>query len=223
MRRADRLFDIIQLLRRGRLIRARDLAERLEVSERTIYRDVASLIAAGVPVEGEAGLGYLLREGFDMPPLMFTGEEVEALVLGARIVRAWADAELAEAAAGVLAKVETVLPEELRVRMAATPLDAPLRHHAEPVEIDTGALRRAMRERRKVAFRYLDLKERTSERTVCPLLVSFYGPVWTLTAWCELRDDFRVFRLDRISEARFLDDRFGPEHGRRLAEVLATE
>src|SRR5690606_5539684 len=110
MRRADRLFAIIQLLRRSKLIRARDLADKLEVSERTIYRDIQDLAASGVPVEGEAGVGYILRSGFDLPPLMFTRTEVEALVLGARIVRSWADAELAEAAGDVLAKVEAVLP-----------------------------------------------------------------------------------------------------------------
>lgn len=223
MRRADRLFDIIQILRRGRLVRAADLAAELEVSERTIYRDIATLMAAGVPVEGEAGVGYVLRPGLDLPPLMFTETELEALVLGARIVRSWADDELARAAYDALAKVEAVLPERLRARMAAVPLDAPLRHYAETPGIDLARLRRAIRERRKVGFAYTDLAERLTERTVCPLLVSFFGPVWTLTAWCELRDDFRMFRLDRIAAPRFLEQSFGPEHGRALQRLSAAE
>src|SRR5918996_101424 len=114
MRRADRLFEIIQLLRRQKLVRARDLAAKLEVSERTIYRDTRDLMASGVPIEGEAGVGYALRQGFDLPPLMFNEHEIEALVLGVRIVESWTDAELAEAAANVVAKVEAVIPERLR-------------------------------------------------------------------------------------------------------------
>ena len=122
MRRADRLFEIIQLLRRQKLVRARDLAEKLEVSERTIYRDVRDLMASRVPIEGEAGVGYALRRGFDLPPLMFDEPEIEALVLGARIVESWTDAKLAEAAGNVIAKVEAVIPERLRQHMAETAL-----------------------------------------------------------------------------------------------------
>ena len=125
MRRADRLFEIIQLMRRQKLVRARDLAEKLEVSERTIYRDVRDLMASRVPIEGEAGVGYALRQGFDLPPLMFDEHEIEALVLGARIVESWTDAKLAEAAGNVIAKVEAVIPERLRQHMADTALLAP--------------------------------------------------------------------------------------------------
>ena len=125
MRRADRLFEIIQLMRRQKLVRARDLAEKLEVSERTIYRDVRDLMASRVPIEGEAGVGYALRQGFDLPPLMFDEHEIEALVLGARIIESWTDAKLAEAAGNVIAKVEAVIPERLRQHMADTALLAP--------------------------------------------------------------------------------------------------
>ena len=128
MRRADRLFEIIQLMRRQKLVRARDLAEKLEVSERTIYRDVRDLMASRVPIEGEAGVGYALRQGFDLPPLMFDEHEIEALVLGARIIESWTDAKLAEAAGNVIAKVEAVIPERLRQHMADTALLAPSRH-----------------------------------------------------------------------------------------------
>jgi biotin operon repressor len=145
MRRADRLFDIIQILRRRKLVRARDLAEKLEVSERTIYRDIRDLAAGGVSIEGEAGVGYILREGYDLPPIMFNEQEIEALVLGVRIVESWADPELAEAAGNVIAKVEAVVPERLRRHMDETALLAPEDHYAETTEVDVGVLRGALR------------------------------------------------------------------------------
>jgi predicted DNA-binding transcriptional regulator YafY len=223
MRRADRLFAIIQLMRRNKLVRARDLAEKLEISERTVYRDVRDLIASGVPIEGEAGVGYVLKGGFDLPPLMFTEEEIEALVLGVRIVRSWADAGLAEAAGDVLAKVEAVLPAKLRAYMNETPLDAPPHHWAEPVAVDLQELRRAVRDRLKLAFAYRDRDGTATRRTVRPLLISFFGPVWTLTAWCELRDDFRSFRLDRVSDLDVLPNVFRAEPGRTLHDYLRRE
>ena len=145
MRRADRLFEIIQFMRRNALTRARDLGNALEVSERTIYRDIQDLIASGVPIEGEAGVGYVLKAGFDLPPLMFTEAEIEALVLGARIVESWADAELATAASNVIAKVEAVIPDRLRSYMANTALLAPPHHYMEPVKFDMAELREDFR------------------------------------------------------------------------------
>lgn len=221
MRRADRLFDIVQLMRRNRLVRAQDLARELEVSERTIYRDIAALIASGVPIEGEAGVGYILRGELDLPPLMFGEEEIEALVLGARIVEGWADPALAHAASRALGKIEAVLPERLRGYMDAVPLNAPRDHWAAPVEIDIAALRRAIREGRKLAFTYQAKGGEVTERTVRPLLLSFYGSVWNLTSWCEMRGDFRTFRLDGVHAPRFLDERFEPEPGRTLADLMA--
>lgn len=223
MRRADRLFAIIQMMRRDKLVRARDLAAKLEVSERTIYRDMQDLAASGVPVDGEAGVGYLLRSGFDLPPLMFTQEEIEALVLGARIVRSWADCELAEAAADVLAKVEAVLPAELRDYMNEIPLYAPDDHFREPVTIDIAELRRAIRQRFKLSFSYRNKEGALSARIVRPLLISFFGPIWTMTGWCELRQDFRTFRLDRIIDLVVLEQRFRPEQGRTLADFFRRE
>ncbi len=220
MRRADRLFAIIQLMRRNKLTRARDLAQKLEISERTVYRDIQDLVASGVPIAGEAGVGYVLKGGFDLPPLMFTQEEIEALVLGARIVRSWADPALAEAAQDVLAKVEAVLPPKLRSYMNETPLAAPERHFAQPVSVDLAALRRAVRNRSKLAFAYAKEGEAPIRRTVRPLLISFFGPVWTLTAWCELRQDFRTFRLDRVSECEILAEQFRAEPGRTLNDYL---
>ena len=221
MRRADRLFEIIQLMRRMKLARASDLAEKLEVSERTIYRDIRDLMASGVPIEGEAGIGYILREGYDLPPLMFNEQEIEALVLGVRIVESWADPELAEAAGNVIAKVEAVIPERLRRHMEQTALLAPPDHHAEPLSIDPGDLRRAVNGRNKVRFRYLDLQERRSERTVRPLALAFYGPVWLLASWCELRQDFRTFRPDRMRAVQLLDEGFEQESGKDLQTFLA--
>ncbi len=223
MRRADRLFEIIQLMRRQKLVRARDLAEKLEVSERTIYRDVRDLMASRVPIEGEAGVGYALRQGFDLPPLMFDEHEIEALVLGARIIQSWTDAELAEAAGNVIAKVEAVIPERLRQHMADTALLAPSRHRAEPIAVDASELRRALRRRLKVHFHYRDSEDRPSARVVRPLALFFYGPVWLLAAWCELREDFRSFRLDRISQLDVLDERFRLERGKTIQDFLKRD
>lgn len=216
MRRADRLFEIIQILRRKKLARARDLARALEVSERTIYRDIGDLMASGVPIEGEAGVGYMLRNGFDLPPLMFNELEIEALVLGARIVESWADAKLAEAAGNAIAKVETVIPEHLRRHMTETALLAPANHFMEPLSVDPGELREAIRQRLKVHLCYRDGQDRRTQRRVRPLALAFYGPVWLLASWCELRDDFRSFRLDRISELRVSAESFHPEPGKTI-------
>jgi predicted DNA-binding transcriptional regulator YafY len=223
MRRADRLFQIIQILRRGQLTTAQALADELEVSSRTIYRDVADLIGSGVPVEGAAGAGYLLRDGYDLPPLMFSPTELEALVLGARIVASWADAELGRAAQDVLAKVEAVLPEPLRARLAKTPLLAPGDHAEAPRKVDLAALRRTIRERRKVELAYYDAAGRPTRRRVWPLGLFFYGPVWLLAAWCELRQDFRMFRVDRMAEAVLLDAAFEPTRGRTLEDFSRQE
>ena len=223
MRRADRLFEIIQHLRRRPTVRARDLGEALEVSERTIYRDIRDLMASGVPIEGEAGVGYMLRAGFDLPPLMFKEAEIEALVLGARIVESWADEELATAAADAVAKIEAVIPERLRGYMANTALLAPALHYMEPIGFDLAELRRAVRGQIKVHFRYTDVLGRASERTVRPLSLAYFGPVWVLAAWCELRVDFRTFRLDRMEGFEVTPARFRPEPGKTLHDFLKRD
>jgi predicted DNA-binding transcriptional regulator YafY len=220
VRRADRLFEIIQLLRRKPTVKARELGEALEVSDRTIYRDIQDLIASGVPIEGEAGVGYVLKAGFDLPPLMFKEPEIEALVLGARIIESWADAELAEAASDAIAKIEAVIPDRLRGYMASTALLAPSSHHMEPLSFDLAQLRRAVRNQLKVHFRYTDVLRQKSERTVRPLSLAYFGPVWILAAWCELRDDFRTFRLDRMEDFEVTPERFRPERGKTLHDFL---
>ena len=198
MRRADRLFQIVQRLRRRGVTTCAQLAAALEVSERTIYRDVQDLQLSGVPVLGEAGVGYALPKGYDLPPLMFTEEEIEALVLGARIVKSWSDPQLARAAEDVLAKVESVLPARLRERIPDAALFAPSFHVRGALTHSLQPLRSAVRDRKKVRFRYQDKQQAPSERTVQPLGLFYWGSAWSLGAWCELREDFRNFRVDRI-------------------------
>jgi predicted DNA-binding transcriptional regulator YafY len=220
VRRADRLFEIIQILRRGRVVKARQLAERLEVSERTIYRDVQALVASRVPIDGEAGVGYSLRKGYDLPPLMFREDELEALVFGARIVKSWSDSEMASAAEAALARIEPTLPEHLRHLLADTMLWVPESPRRAPLSFDLARLRGVMREHRKLHFRYTDEKGAETERTVWPLVLCFYGPVWLAGSWCELRRDFRFFRLDRMRDVRFLADVFPVEPGRSADDLV---
>lgn len=220
MRRADRLFQIVQTLRRRRVTTARQLADQLEVSERTIYRDIRDLMLSGVPIEGEAGVGYLLR-GYDLPPLMFTHEEIEALVLGARIVESWTDQGLARAARQALDKVEAVLPKGSETILRKTPLFAPDDHARVPIQADLAEIRRAIRERRKIRFCYIDANGGHSSRTVNPVGMAFYGHVWILGAWCELRNAFRAFRPDRMAEVDILAETFPSEPGRMLEDFVA--
>ncbi|MEO1681529.1 MAG: YafY family protein [Pseudomonadota bacterium] len=216
MRRADRLFRLVQELRGGRLVTARVLAERLEVSERTIYRDIADLQASGVPVEGEAGVGYVMREGFDLPPLMFSRAEVAALVAGARLVQAWGGLQMAGAAAEALVKIEAVMPEGLRD--AARAVEVHAMGHELPVEVrrTIDGLDGAVERHERVQIDYVDEAGRATERAVRPLGLWFWGKVWTLIAWCELREDFRMFRVDRIAEMAPTGERFRLERGKDL-------
>lgn len=220
MRRADRLFQLVQCLRGSRVVTAAALAERLEVSPRTIYRDVQDLLASGVPIEGEAGVGYCMPQGFDLPPLMFDEDEVEALVLGARMVEAWADRDLAKKARSVLSKVETVLPERLRPRMEEVELFAPGFHVSEAMKTNLEVFRKATVRRRKLALGYTDAEGRTTERVVRPLCLAFWGHSWIGSAWCELRADFRNFRTERMTSMTELDEPFEDEAGRDLAAFL---
>jgi predicted DNA-binding transcriptional regulator YafY len=220
VRRADRLFQIIQLLRRKHVVTARELALELEVSERTIYRDIADLSGSGVPVEGEAGVGYMLRRGFDLPPLMFTAPEIEAMVLGARVVTSWGDAALARAASDALARVEAALPDRLKAKMNATPLYAPGFHVPQQTVAALADLRAAVDEQRKAWLHYEDLNGAETKRTVRPLGLFFWGASWSLSAWCELRVAFRSFRLDRIRELQVTADRFESEPGKTLQDYF---
>ncbi|HVT61630.1 MAG TPA: YafY family protein [Thermoanaerobaculia bacterium] len=216
MRRADRLFQIVLYLRRRRISTARDLAAALEVSERTIYRDVQDLSACGLPIESAAGVGYRLRRGFDLPPLMFDREELQALRLGARMVRAWADPGLSQAAGNALRKVEAVLPADL-----SDPGETLFAPHLHPYPVVlVGLLRRAAAERRKSRFTYTRPDGASSTRVVWPLGLFYWGAVWTLLAWCEMRNDFRNFRLDRISDAEITEQPFALEPGKTLEDFM---
>lgn len=220
MRRADRLFRLVQILRRGRLITADKLAEELEVSTRTVYRDIKDLIGSGVPVEGEAGVGYLLYEGYDLPPLMFDAEELEALSFGMTMVQAWADPKLALAATDVLQKIDSVLPDLLRPRLAKPNLVAHGDALPEPIIIDVGDLRHGIRNQNKVLINYKDGKGDKSQRILWPLGLQLYRAIWMLGAWCELRQGFRVFRLDRITQMIVLEERFPYERGKTHDDFL---
>ena len=220
MRRADRLFRIVQLLRSGRLKTARSLAERLQVSERTIYRDIVDLQLAGQPIEGEAGVGYTLRREFDLPPLMFAPEELTALVLGMRLVKAWGGAENATAAGAALARIEAVLPPELAASLDAILLYAPGFQMPQALRRLLDRLHAACAARHVLSFAYTRLNGEPSHRTVRPLALYCWSGTWTLVAWCELRKDFRTFRLDRIAHCEQLERVFDQRRGQRLKDYL---
>ncbi len=219
MRRADRLFRIVQYLRGRRLTTAAQLADWLGVSLRTVYRDVRDLSASGVPVEGEAGVGYRLRPGFDLPPLMFDRAEIEALAAGARIVQVWAGPDLAAAARSALARIAAALPEAGRIDLERTRLFAPGFGREAPGEA-FDRLHRAIAQRRVMRLRYRDARDAPSERTVWPLGLFFWGAAWTLASWCELRTQFRQFRLDRIDALDDAGRAFADQSGRRLEDFL---
>lgn len=224
MRRADRLLQIVQVLRRRvGPSTARQLADELEVVPRTIYRDIAALQAARVPIDGEPGVGYILRSGYDLPPLMFTSEEVEAIVLGARMVIERGDPDLSQAAEDVLAKVETVLPRSASDQMWRGTLLVP---HPLEAGVDfgdhVGLIRRAVRDSRKLTITYGDWSGNKTERTIWPLGLYLYSHVTLVCAWCELRASFRAFRSDRVTACSPLDQRFDPKGGALLREFLAS-
>lgn len=213
MSRAARLLDLVQALRRRRrAVTAATLAQELGVSERTLYRDIASLIAQGAPIEGEAGLGYVLRPGFTLPPLMFTDDEIESLVLGLRLVGRRGDSALRDAAVDALAKIVDVLPANLRERAEQSALLA-APSGAAASSIDLALLRHALSKEQKLRIVYVDGWNQRSERIVWPIALGFFDSVEMLVAWCETRKDFRHFRADRIASA---------EAGGRLPRRRAT-
>jgi predicted DNA-binding transcriptional regulator YafY len=220
MRRADRLFQIVQHLRGGRLVTAQMLGARLEVSERTIYRDIADLQSTGVPIDGEAGVGYLMREGYDLPPLMFTRDEIVALVAGARMVQAFGGAAMARAAAEALVKIGAVIPASEKDRIARTQIHAPSYVMSEAAREAVDIAERAVEARAVLTLDYRDEAGRSTLRDVRPLGLWFWGKVWTLIAWCELRDDFRTFRIDRIASLTAAGRGFRHERGKQLADFF---
>lgn len=205
MRRADRLFQLLVELGRNRVRTARELGERLGVSARTVYRDIDDLVARGAPIEGAAGVGYALRAGYSVPPMMFDAEELEALALGAAWVSAYADDHLQAAAERALSKVDAVLPDRLKPQLRADGLEVLGFRHRPATRAHLALARRASREKRKLLARYRDAHEELTERRLWPLGLFYWGGVWTLAAWCELRGDYRSFRVDRFESLQQLD------------------
>ncbi len=209
MRRADRLFQIIQILRRARRpVTADAIAAELETSKRSVYRDVATLMAQRVPIRGEAGMGYVLEAGFDLPPLMLTPDEIEAAMLGAQFVAGRGDPALVRAAQDLIAKIAAAVPERLRPIV----LDPSSRTHvgrALPADaIDMAQVRAAIHAGRKIQLGYRDEQGRDTRRKIWPIAVGYLDTVRMLVGWCELRQDFRHFRTDRVTRAEFLDERY---------------
>jgi len=220
MRRADRLFHIVQLIRGRRLTTAAFLAARLEVSERTIYRDVADLQHQGVPIEGEAGMGYRFGAGFELPPLMFSAGEARSLVAATRLAQAWLDPALARDAEQALGKILSILPRQTRAAAESLALYAPSFNVEPAVQQQLQTLREAVQARHAVTMDYRDAAGQMSQRKVRPLGCFFWGKVWTLAAWCETRQAFRSFRLDRMGTLQVHDQVFRDEAGKTLADFL---
>lgn len=221
MRRSDRLFDLIQILRDGKLHRAADLATRLEVSTRTVWRDMATLMASGLPIEGERGVGYMLREPITLPPVALTRDEFEAMRLGMALVSSAADPALARAAASLRAKISAVSPAGAQESGAdafvfASPEAAKAAQHL-------GLLRRAVRERLTLRLAYRDPSGRDSLRRIRPLQLEFWGRVWALITWCDSVNDFRIFRVDLIVSVAPDGGAFLPEPGKTIEDFLARQ
>jgi len=220
MRRADRLFNLVLLLNRKRAVTARELSEALEVSERTIYRDIADLSLSGVPVAGEAGVGYLMRGNYQLPPLMFDAEELAALALGARMVQGWCDDDLGRAAARALLKIEAVLPESMKQHLAKQAMLVPDFHVPPAMVGPLAQLRRAIEGQRKLRFLYTRADGESQFRTVWPLGLFFWGQSWTLGAWCELRGEYRCFRPDRMAQLILTEEAFDGRGGEMLEDYI---
>lgn len=224
MSRAARLLDLLQLLRnRHQPVTGPELARELGVSIRTLYRDIATLQAQGADIQGEPGLGYVLRPGFTLPPLMFSADEIEAIVLGSRWVAARADDDrLSESARQAMSKILAVLPADLRDRAEATNLLV-ARIGLEPAQVDAGQIRLAIRNERKLVIRYDDLSGTETERTIWPFMIGFFEKVRVVVAWCEMRRDFRSFLVDRIGAMAVSDERYPRRRAAMLKEWRERE
>ncbi len=221
MHRAERLFQLLNLLRNRRMaLTARHLSEQLGVSERTIYRDIQSLSLSGVPVEGAAGVGYRLQPQYQLPPMMFDRREVEALLLGARMVRGWSDAQMAGSANSAIQKILSVLPEHLRHSDEDLPLLVPSFADNQVYTAHSEAIRSAIRQGHALLMDYVAADDQPSAREVEPLGLIFWGKVWTLVAWCRLRDNYRVFRLDRIRQLQSSGNSFSTSEEKSLKHYL---
>lgn len=219
MKKTDRHFKLINFLQgRRTAITADRLADECEVSVRTIYRDIRDLQHSGVPIEGEAGVGYMLDAGYTLPPLTFDVDEIEALVVGMAMVCNWTDDKMSKSARGVLSKIREALPQKTRENLYGTALYSFRSAAHVPWSVDFSAVRQAIRESRYLTVCYEDAQQVASQRRVRPLALIFFGPVWLLVVWCELRQDFRNFRLDRIQKLEVEQATFPQEVGKRLKD-----
>ena len=220
MRRADRLFKITQLLSSDKVVTARQLATSLQVSERTIYRDIQDLMLADVPILSEAGMGYQLMKGYRMPPLMFNSEELSALMLGARFIQASGDRGLGDAATAAIEKIGKVIPERLQTELQRQELFALDFRITDEERMHMQQVRESIQGRRCLLIQYEDQNQRSTERTIRPLGLFFWGQVWTAVAWCELRNGFRQFRIDRIRTVKITDRTFEHEEDKSITQYL---
>ena len=223
MRRADRLFQITQILRNKRLVTAKQLADRLEVSERTIYRDIQDLSLSGVPIESEAGVGYMLRHSLDIPPIMFDADELEAIVLGVKMITAWSGNQLDKSAKSALEKIEAVIPKELKDNIETSRLFVPTFAIPNQHKANFETLRQSINNRVIVKVTYKKLNGEISKRELWPLGMYYWGKVWTLVAWCELREAYRAFRVDRMQSIVSLDKNYSEVDGRSLDDYIAIQ
>ncbi|MBL1276237.1 MAG: YafY family transcriptional regulator [Ectothiorhodospiraceae bacterium] len=210
MRRGDRLFQIVQLLRTHKNITAQTIAERLEVSTRTIYRDMQDLSLSSVPIISETGVGYSIDPTYSLPPITFNENELESLLLGARMVQAWSDRQMAAEATRVIEKIECILPENLKQSLQCQEILVPAFHIFSDVAEIMPGIRQAIKQHKKMTLHYQRADGERSQRVIWPLGLFFWGKVWTMVAWCENRQDFRQFRLDRIENYEMHEEKFDP-------------
>ena len=222
MRRADRLFQIIQILRTRQWVTAARIAEDLQVSVRTVYRDVQDLSLSGTPILSETGRGYKLDKAYNLPPITFTEAELESLILGARMVQAWSDNQLADGATSALQRIQTVVPETLRETFDSTSLNVPAIHDFSAVATKLPAIRAAIKSKQKIQIEYAREDATKSTRILWPLGLFFWGNVWTLVAWCELRDSHRNFRIDRMKTVSDLNETYSELPHQRLEFFLSA-
>lgn len=224
MRKAERLNEIVHHLRRmHQAITAHTLAHVFEVSPRTIYRDIQDLIDAGVPITGEAGVGYMIDKKYHLPPIMFDADEIEAIALGIEMVSNWTDETFARKAKSAYQKIQATLTAPMIHELTQISTFSAPSHYKIPWEVNFTEIRECIRRKQYVSFHYIDLNNRESERTIRPLALISFSPVWLLAGWCELRQDFRNFRLDRVSQFNALAQRFSDEKGKTLSDYLKTQ
>jgi len=221
VRRADRLNDIVHYLRRmHQAVTAQTLAEEFEVCPRTIYRDIQDLMASGVPIYGEPGVGYLIDKKYHLPPIMFDADELEAIALGIGMVRNWTDDTFAAKAQSAYQKIQATLPASLLTDLQQIGTFSAPSHYKIPWQVSFSEVRECIRKKNKVRFVYQDLKDQSTQRVIRPLALISFSPVWLLAGWCELRKDFRNFRLDRLRELEVLPTHFLDEKDKNLKAYM---